>query len=88
MLTLLQSTTELAGIQDAPAWFIAPIGALIALIAAILFFKSVMSNTEGDSEMVRIAQAVRDGAAAYLGRQNRIVTMVFFCLLIGLLVLA
>ena len=88
MLTLLQSTQNLTGIQDAPASFIAPIGAVIALIAAILFFKSVMSHTEGDSEMVRIAQAVRDGAAAYLGRQNRIVTLVFICLLIGLLLLA
>ena len=81
MLTFLQATSNTAGIQDAPAWFIAPIGAVIALLAAFVFFKSVMSHTEGDSEMVRIAQAVRDGAAAYLGRQNRIVTLVFVCLL-------
>ena len=87
MLTLLQ-TADTAAIQDAPAWFLAPIGAVFALIAAILFFKSVMSNSEGDSEMVRIAQAVRDGASAYLGRQNQIVTMVFVALLIGLVILA
>ena len=87
MLTLLQ-TADTAAIQDAPAWFLAPIGAVFALIAAILFFKSVMSNSEGDSEMIRIAQAVRDGASAYLGRQNQIVTMVFVALLIGLLILA
>ncbi len=88
MLTLLQAATDSVAIQDAPAWFIAPIGAVLALIAAIFFFKSVMSNPEGDSEMIRIAQAVRDGAAAYLGRQNRIVTVVFVGLLIGLLILA
>ena len=87
MLTLLQ-TADTAAIQDAPAWFLAPIGAVFALIAAILFFKSVMSNSEGDSEMIRIAQAVRDGASAYLGRQNQIVTMVFVALLIGLVILA
>jgi H(+)-translocating pyrophosphatase len=88
MLTLLQAATDSVAIQNAPAWFIAPIGAVLALFAAIFFFKSVMSNTEGDSEMVRIAQAVRDGAAAYLGRQNRIVTVVFVGLLIGLVILA
>ncbi|MCH2161099.1 MAG: sodium-translocating pyrophosphatase, partial [Phycisphaerales bacterium] len=88
MLTLLQTFAETAGIQDAPAWFIAPIGAVIALIAAVLFYKSVMSNSEGDSEMVRIAQAVRDGASAYLGRQNRIITVVFVVLLVALVILA
>lgn len=87
MLTLLQ-TADSVGLLDAPAWFIAPIGAVIALIAALLFFKNVMSHPEGDDNMIRIAQAVRDGAAAYLGRQNRIITVVFVCLLIGLLLLA
>ena len=79
---------ELPSITNAPAWFLAPIGAVVALIAALLFFKSVMSNTEGDDEMVRIAKAVRDGAGAYLGRQNRIVTGVFVGLLIVLALMA
>ena len=79
---------ELPSITNAPAWFLAPIGAVVALIAALLFFKSVMSNTEGDDEMIRIAKAVRDGASAYLGRQNRIVTGVFVGLLIVLALMA
>ncbi len=79
---------EMPSITSAPAWFLAPIGAVIALIAALLFFKSVMGNTEGDDEMIRIAKAVRDGAGAYLGRQNRIVTGVFVVLLIILALMA
>ena len=79
---------EMPSITSAPAWFLAPIGAVIALIAALLFFKSVMGNTEGDDEMIRIAKAVRDGAGAYLGRQNRIVTGVFVVLLIVLALMA
>ena len=86
MNTMLQSQAlflaEMPGIAEAPAWFLAPIGAICALIAALLFYKSVMAHTEGDAEMVRIAKAVRDGAGAYLGRQNRIVTGVFVALLV------
>ncbi|MGH8021318.1 MAG: proton/sodium-translocating pyrophosphatase [Opitutaceae bacterium] len=36
-----------------------------------------MKRSEGDAEMVRIAQAVREGAIAYLKRQYRIVALVF-----------
>lgn len=79
---------ELASITEAPAWFLAPIGALIALIAAYFFYRSVMSHPEGDPEMIRIAKAVRDGAGAYLGRQNRIVTGVFVALLVLLALMA
>ncbi|MCP4833125.1 MAG: V-type H(+)-translocating pyrophosphatase [Phycisphaera sp.] len=75
-------------ISEAPAWFLAPIGAIIALVAAVLFYKNVMSHSEGDDEMIRIAKAVRDGAGAYLGRQNRIVTIVFVGLLGVLLLMA
>ena len=79
---------DLPAISEAPAWFLAPVGAVVALVAAFLFFKSVMSHSEGDDEMIRIAKAVRDGAGAYLGRQNRIVTMVFIALLVILGVMA
>ncbi|MEE2895824.1 MAG: V-type H(+)-translocating pyrophosphatase, partial [Planctomycetota bacterium] len=92
MLTSMSPTSvllaELPTITEAPAWFLAPIGAVLALIAALLFFKNVMGHTEGDDEMIRIAKAVRDGAGAYLGRQNRIVTMVFVGLLVVLAVMA
>ena len=94
MLTSMSPTNAILAeltmpsISEAPAWFLAPIGAVVALIAAILFFKNVMSHSEGDDEMIRIAKAVRDGAGAYLGRQNRIVTMVFVGLLVVLLLMA
>ena len=92
MNTMLQSQAlilaEMPGIAEAPAWFLAPIGAICALIAALLFYKSVMGHTEGDPEMIRIAKAVRDGAGAYLGRQNRIVTGVFVALLVLLALMA
>ena len=92
MQNLIQVTSlvlaDMPSISDAPAWFLAPIGALIALVAALLFFKNVMSHSEGDDEMIRIAKAVRDGAGAYLGRQNRIVTIVFFGLLVVLALMA
>ena len=79
---------DLPAISEAPAWFLAPVGAVVALVAAFLFFKNVMSHSDGDDEMIRIAKAVRDGAGAYLGRQNRIVTMVFIGLLVVLGVMA
>jgi K(+)-stimulated pyrophosphate-energized sodium pump len=67
-----------------PAYLLAPIGALIALGFALAFFKSVMKRSEGDPEMVRIAQAVRDGAMAYLSRQYKVVAAVFVVLIIFL----
>ena len=79
---------KLASITEAPAWFLAPGGAIIALVAAYFFYRSVMSHPEGDPEMIRIAKAVRDGAGAYLGRQNRIVTGVFVALLVLLALMA
>ena len=92
MLTLMSPTSvllaELPSISEAPAWFLAPLGAIVALVAAVFFYKNVMSHSEGDDEMIRIAKAVRDGAGAYLGRQNRIVTMVFFGLLAVLALMA
>ena len=94
MLTSMSPTSAILAeltmpsITEAPAWFLAPIGAVVALFAAILFYKNVMSHTEGDDEMIRIAKAVRDGAGAYLGRQNRIVTMVFVGLLVVLALMA
>ncbi|MDQ7013699.1 MAG: sodium-translocating pyrophosphatase [Planctomycetota bacterium] len=75
----------LASIADIPApYYIAPIGAVVALIMARVFSASVMKKTEGDAEMVRIAEAVREGAMAYLTRQYRVVAMVFVVLVLFL----
>lgn len=71
-----------------PAYYLAPAGAVIALIFAVVFYKGFMAQSEGDSEMIRIAQAVRDGAYAYLGKQRNVVAVVFVGLLVLLAVLA
>jgi len=71
-----------------PVYFIAPAGAIAALITAFLFSRSVMAKPEGDAEMIRIAQAVRDGAMAYLKRQYKVVFGVFIVLIIFLAIMA
>ncbi|MCZ7647131.1 MAG: sodium-translocating pyrophosphatase [Planctomycetota bacterium] len=68
-------------------WF-APAGAVLALIFAVVFYKSMMSADEGNDKMKEIAQAVREGAYAYLYRQYRVVGAVFLVLLIVFTVLA
>ncbi len=73
--------------NNAPVWFIAPIGAVLALIFAFIFSRGVMANSEGDSEMVNIAQAVRDGAMAYLTSQNRVVAILLVVLVAILLLM-
>ncbi len=68
-------------------WFI-PFASIIALIFALYFFKDMMKNSEGTSRMKEIAQYVREGAMAYLTRQYRVVSIVFFVLFIILTILA
>ena len=78
-----------AAVSDLPLWFfLGPIGAITALVMAFLFSRSVMTRSEGDSEMIRIAQAVREGAMAYLSRQYKVVTMVFVALVAVLAVMS
>ena len=69
-----------------PAFFLAPLGAIVALIMAYFFYRSIMAQSEGEPAMIQIAQAVREGAYAYLARQRKVVVMVFVAL-IGVLVL-
>jgi K(+)-stimulated pyrophosphate-energized sodium pump len=82
MLHLLESPSL---VSSAPFWFLAPIGAICALVFALIFYGGLMKNSEGDPEMVRIAQAVRDGAYAYLAQQRNVVIVVFV-VLCGILV--
>ncbi|MCK4871213.1 MAG: sodium-translocating pyrophosphatase [Phycisphaerales bacterium] len=67
-----------------PAYYIAPIGAVLALIMAVFFSKKVMQESEGDKNMIEIADAVRQGAMAYLTRQYKVVFFVFIALVIVL----
>ena len=85
----LTSPTFLASMADIPpAYYVAPIGGLIALIMARFFAASVMKRSEGDEDMIRIADAVRQGAMTYLTRQYRVVAIVFVCIVGVLAVLS
>ena len=60
-----------------PIWWIAPIGALVALGFAYHFYRSVMKQDEGNETMRDIAQSVREGAMAYIRQQYKVVGIVF-----------
>ena len=80
--SLTNASATLADIGNIPwLYYAAPIGGLLALIMAKAFSSAVMKNSEGDEEMVRIAQAVREGAMAYLVRQYKVVAGVFVLLI-------
>ena len=74
-------------VHQAWVWFVAPVGAVCALLGAYLFSRAVMTRSEGEPEMIEIARAVRSGAMAYLRRQYKVVALVFLVLLVILLVL-
>ncbi len=79
MSTTLVPTLASIGELPLPYW-LAPFGGLLALVMAKLFHSSVMKQSEGDDDMIAIAQAVRDGAMAYLTRQYKVVAGVFVLL--------
>ncbi len=69
-------------------WWLGPIGSVVALAFALYFYKSVMKYSEGTDRMIEIAQAVREGAMAYLSRQYKVVAAAFVVLFIIFLILA
>jgi K(+)-stimulated pyrophosphate-energized sodium pump len=58
-------------------FLIAPVSAVIALLFAFGFYKKIMKLSEGTDTMVEIAEAVRQGARAYLRQQYKIVIIFF-----------
>ena len=80
--------TETAIVYTPGLWWVAPIGSVIALLFAILFYKKLMSNDEGTPIMREIAGHVREGAMAYLTRQYKTVGIVFAVLFVILFLLA
>ncbi len=77
-LFLAQSASGRAAIPL--LWWLGPIAALVALGYAYYFYRGVMSRSEGTDRMIEIAEAVRDGASAYLSRQYRVVAIIFVVL--------
>ena len=69
-------------------WWLTPLSALIALLFAYIFYRSVMRHDEGTPRMREIAQAVREGAMAYLRRQYRVVAIAFAALFVLFLVMS
>ena len=77
---LLASDGVVPTIQDInhnPFWYIAPAGAIVALMFAWKFFREVKRANPGDEKMQEIAQHVTDGAMAYLKRQYKVVAIFF-----------
>lgn len=69
-------------------FWIAPIAAVLALLFAWIFYRSMMKAPAGNDRMQEIAQYVREGAMAYIKRQYRVVALVFLVLVILLGLLA
>ncbi len=53
-----------------------PLAAIVALVAAFILAKSVLSAPTGDETMNSIADAVKEGAGAYMNRQYTTITYV------------
>jgi len=65
-------------------WYLAPAGAILALVFAFIFYRGMKRESEGTDEMKNIATAVREGANAYLRRQYTVVA-IFLVVLAGIL---
>ena len=76
ILILAQETTGLPAL-----FYLAPLGAVVALVMAFVFSRGVMVQSEGEPEMIEIAEHVRAGAMAYLKRQYKVVFVVFIVLI-------
>ena len=63
-------------------------GALVAGIFALMQAKKVMAYSEGTERMQKLAQAIREGANAYLKQQYSTVFKVFVVVFIALLAMA
>jgi K(+)-stimulated pyrophosphate-energized sodium pump len=69
-------------------FWIVPVSALLALLFAWIFYRSMKVQEEGTDKMKEIAEYVREGAMAYLRRQYTVVIKVFIILVLLLAALA
>ena len=71
-----------------PLFIFAPLGSILSLIFALFLSRSTRKFDEGTEVMRQIAQAVRQGARAYLRRQYRVVVVIFAIVFVILLILS
>lgn len=64
-------------VEIPPIWWLAPAGAVVALLTAWGLYLQVKKAAEGDENMRQIAGYVREGAMAYLKQQYKVVTIFF-----------
>lgn len=69
-------------------FFLVPVSSILALGFAYYFFRSMMTQSEGNDTMKKIAQYVREGAMSYLKQQYKVVTVVFIVLALIFAVMA
>ncbi len=75
---------ETGGWPVAVGWAFSLIASLTSLFVAYKFYVWMAAQDEGDENMIRIAEHVRQGARAYLFQQYKVVT-VFFVIVCALL---
>lgn len=71
-----------------PLFWIAPAGSFFALVYALILSRRTRRFDEGTDTMREIAQAIREGARAYLKRQYRLVVIIFGIVFLILLLLS
>ncbi len=69
-------------------FWIAPVAAVLALLFAWIFYKSMMKAPAGNDRMQEIAGYVKEGAMAYIKRQYSVVFKVFLVLVALLVIMA
>ncbi|MCL1845696.1 MAG: sodium-translocating pyrophosphatase [Defluviitaleaceae bacterium] len=70
------------------AFAIGVVGAIIAILFAFMQSRKVLRFDEGTDKMKKLAEAIRQGASAYLRRQFRVVAIFYVIIVIALGVLA
>jgi K(+)-stimulated pyrophosphate-energized sodium pump len=78
----LQERAEEALVEIPWLWWLAPAGAILALLFAYRFYREILAAAPGDERMQEIAGFVREGAFAYLKRQYLVVGIVFLLLVL------
>lgn len=84
----LKITMEVYMPQLPPIWYLAPFGAVSALIFAYILYRNVRAQNPGNNRMVEIAGYVREGAYAYLLQQYKGIGIFFAVALAVFLFLA